>query len=166
MTFPQSNVTTIFGSLIFNYEMSTHLNLSLRASFTWLIEGFRNTTSSCMNMWGKTLCVKLHQRLLQGFYASDMLLSSMSCAVKTWLQSCWRLHYMLMFVWFLDSRALSHCKDDIGALSWSSVETLIREPSPFGRLVRCSAHDTFSRDYVTWNNAQWGGGECLCYFCI
>ena len=92
-----------------------------------------------------------------------MVLSSMLCAVKTWLQSCWRLHYMLMFVWFLDSRALSHCKDDIGALSWSSVETLIREPSPFGRLVRCSAHDTFSRDYVTWNNAQWGGGMFMLF---
>ena len=38
-------------------------------------------------------------------------------------------------------RASSHCKHDMGALSWLNAEAFERAPIPlFGRLVRCSTH--------------------------
>ena len=45
-------------------------------------------------------------------------------------------YVVLFFVFALGT--LSHCKYDMGALSWSNVETVVRVPTPlFGRLVRC-----------------------------
>ena len=39
------------------------------------------------------------------------------------------------------SRALSHCKHDIGTLLWLNAGTLERVPNPlFNGFVRCSAH--------------------------
>ena len=42
------------------------------------------------------------------------------------------------------SRASSHCKHDVGDLSWLNAETVERAPTPlFCGLVRCSAHGPF-----------------------
>ena len=63
------------------------------------------------------------------------------CAVRPWLWSSWWFLCMLLFVQLFALRASSHCKHNMGALSWLNVETLGRGPTPlFDRLVRCSAH--------------------------
>ena len=58
----------------------------------------------------------------------------------------------LLVVLLFASRASSHCKYNMGALSWFIIimKTLKTAPTPFiGRLVRCSAHGrSFARTTV------------------
>ena len=43
----------------------------------------------------------------------------------------WQLHCMLQYLLSTDSRALSHCKHEMGAFSWLNGEPLERVPSPY-----------------------------------
>ena len=56
-----------------------------------------------------------------------------------WKQLAAQLHVIVVQLFALG--ASSHCKRDMGALSWLNAKTFERVPTPFfGRLVRCSAH--------------------------
>ena len=66
---------------------------------------------------------------------------------------------------FFASEASSHCKHDMGALSWLNLETLERVPSPvYGTLVRCSPRGALSRDYGVCYQCPCWPAEPLTYF--
>ena len=63
------------------------------------------------------------------------------CAVMTRLWRHWWFCCTLFCVRLFALRASSHCKHDVGALSWLNAKTVERVPTLlFDRLVRCSAH--------------------------
>ena len=110
-------------------QMSAHPGVS----FAWSL---RSTASSALRISGKKLRVILHwinTRHCELHYAHCHIMPfRVLCAVTAQLWSCW---------WFRCTgqlfalRASSHCKHDVGALSWWNTETVERVPTPlFGRL--------------------------------
>ena len=58
----------------------------------------------------------------------------------------WWFRCTLFCVQLFALRVSSHCKHDMGAVSWLNAETVEKAPTPlFGRLVRCPTHGPFFR---------------------
>ena len=85
-------------------------------------------------------CVILHQRHLcvdERTYCStycldkgDKVLFRVLCVIRTLLWSCWWFHCALLVVLLFTSRASSHCKYNMGALSWLFMKTLKKASTP------------------------------------
>ena len=59
----------------------------------------------------------------------DIMLFRALCAIRIWLQSCWELCCMLLFV-LLQARALSRSEHDMGTLLWLQWKLLKEHPPP------------------------------------
>ena len=60
----------------------------------------------------------------------DKVVLRVLCVIRTLLWSCWWFHWALLVVLLFASRASSHCKYNMGALSWLFMKTLKTASTP------------------------------------
>ena len=121
-----------FGPISCIGSKFTRMSTYPGVSFPWIIQGIFAYTdvANVVSTASYTM-----------FTITQVVRFRVLCAVWTRLWSCWWFRCTLFCVQLFASRALSHCKHDMGALSCLNAETIERAPTPlFGRLVRCSTH--------------------------
>ena len=141
----------------FLFRVKVHLNVCPAWSELCVAIGvqswsLRSTASSTRHIWGKKLRVILHRRLLQDSIAQTDVADVACTASYTMLTVTWCCseHCAPSGLDFKAAggsvvrcclSASSHCKHDMGTLSWLNVETL-------ERAQRCSAHGrSFARPW-------------------